>query len=252
MCQTPSRGIATTPKEDVHDIESHNSSSSLECKEESERKEEEEEEEDDFHPDNKSTVPTVRRQKRRQRQRANAKIGRAIRRFAASGGTAATSAQRPNNRISSAHRQVALSQAQSAIVLYLDFVFGPNNLPFDESLQMCLDPVTRVAMVPTLLRFPAVQQALAVMGRIDEDIQAATVVDALKWSTVLRCQPVCFGEGAVVFCVKVKEFAVQDVYVMYCGICGHQFDPQFGYCYGCGYMSAAALMPPPPAAAQTR
>jgi hypothetical protein len=140
------------------------------------------------------TAPLLRRQKRRQRQRANAKVGRALRRFVVSKG----------HRLST-YNQLVLDQAQREIVAYLDFVFGPLNLPNDTYLNtQILDPTYKSARVSSILHFDGIRRALLPLGVLEPELQLAIVVDSLRWSQALRCGPVCYPDGEIVFCFRVK------------------------------------------------
>jgi hypothetical protein len=196
------------------------------------------------------TAPLLRRQKRRQRQRANAKVGRALRRFVVSKG----------HRLSTYH-QLLLDQAQREIVGYLDLVFGPLNLPNDAYLNnQILDPTYKSATVASILHFDGIKRALIPLGIIEHDLQLAIVVDSLRWSQILRCGPVCYPDGEIVFCFRVKNNPqrtvfpeagvppvfqpqvitipavqpIQQLWLCVCGNCNQMIDARFGYCGACG------------------
>ena len=220
--------------------------------EEIETKEESKEEDDGLQmlsPDWEAAPPSIRRQKRRQRQRANAKIGRAIRRFVASKGAMAS------------YYQILLVQAQRDIVSFLDFIFGPMNLPQDQFLNtMILDPQFKSTAVLSIIPFDGVQAALAPLGFIEQELQLAIVVDSLRWSQHVRCGPVCYPDGNIVYCLKVREvpsnvvpfvdlpatsaappaILVQPALCI-CGNCQQYVDIRFG-CMNCGYGVIAAPM----------
>jgi hypothetical protein len=184
-------------------------------------------------------APLQRRQKRRQRQRANAKVGRALRRFV----------QRRGHR-NGPFQEFLLDQSQRAIVGYLDFLFGPMNLPEDLYLNTTiLDPLYKSATVASILPFEGVQRALAPLGAIDFDLQLAIVIDSLRWSQILRCGPVCYPDGKIVYFIRLKPqqpmqlnqqaaapalVAAPAYWLFMCGNCNQVIDARVGYCSVCG------------------
>lgn len=188
-------------------------------------------------------APLLRRQKRRQRQRANAKVGRALRRFVVSKG----------HRLSTYH-QLLLDQAQRDVVAYIDFIFGPMNLPNDRYLNnVVLDRTYKSATVSSIMGFDGIHRALAPLGTLDAELQLAVVVDSLRWSQAVRCGPVCYPDGNIVFCFRVKScqqqlartifqpemlqpvvFAPAFFQLCVCGNCNGMIDARYGYCASCG------------------
>jgi len=197
------------------------------------------------------TAPLLRRQKRRQRQRANAKVGRALRRFVVSRG----------HRLAT-YYQLLLDQAQREIVAYVDFIFGPLNLPTDQFLNnIVLDRTYKSAKVEAIVPFSGIQRAISRLGALDADLQLAIVVDSLRWAQSVRCGPVCYPDGSIVFCFRVKSMQQQQqllarqlysqelmpatvvlapaafapgLQLCMCVNCSGMVDPRFGFCGSCG------------------
>ena len=187
------------------------------------------------------SAPLLRRQKRRQRQRANAKIGRAIRRFV----------QRRGHR-QATYYQCLLEQAQRSIVGYLDYLFGPMNLPNDDYLNnTILEPLYKSARVSSILHFEGIQKLLAPLAPLEPDLQLAIVVDSLRWSQTLRCGPICYPNGEVVYFIRVKPqqtfapmaspnvapaMVMPAYWICVCSNCGQPCDTRFNYCACCGFI----------------
>jgi hypothetical protein len=126
-------------------------------------------------------------------------------------------------------------------------LFGSTNLPRDAYLNNnILDPLYKSATVSSIIHFDGIQGALATLAPVEQDLQLAIVIDALRWSQVLRCGPVCYPNGDIVYFIRVKSvqpklieplitpMIATPLWICMCGNCNQMINVQFGYCTFCG------------------